>query len=307
LGNYWRCCNNSIPEIGKTVNYLISEKNEESLSGKIMNIEDDLKGRVRDFWDDASCGEVYASGQSERDYYESHSNARYELEPYILDFAKFNEGQGKDVLEIGVGMGADHIEWAKAKPHLLVGIDLTPRAVEHTKNRLTIYGLESEVKVADAEKLPFANDSFDIVYSWGVLHHSPNTATAINEVFRVLRPNGIARIMIYHTYSLTGYMLWMRYALFGGRPFQTLKEIYSKHLESPGTKAYSVQETKQLFSGFSKVNIRTHLTFGDLLQGAVGQRHQGKILSLAKRIWPRKILKRLFKNHGLYLLIEAQK
>src|SRR6185503_3570937 len=114
-------------------------------------------------------------------------------------------------------------------------------------------------------------------------------------------------IMIYHTYSLTGYMLWVRYALFGARPFQSLREIYSKHLESPGTKAYSIQETKQLFNSFSKGNIRTQLTFGDLLQGAVGQRHRGKILSMAKLLWPRKILKRLFKNHGLYLLIEAQK
>ena len=272
-----------------------------------MRNEADLKTQVRNFWDDKSCGEVYATGQSERDYYESHSRARYELEPYIRDFAKFHEGQGKDVLEIGIGMGADHIEWAKSQPHSLTGIDLTPRAIEHTTKRMTIYGLKSEVGVGDAEKLPFDDESFDLVYSWGVLHHSPNTPEAVNEVFRVLRANGTARIMIYHKYSLTGYMLWARYGLLAGRPLRSLSEIYADYLESPGTKAYSTDEARVMFDRFSQVNIRTQLSFGDLLQGAVGQRHRGILLIVAKNLWPRWLLKRIFKNHGLDLLIEARR
>ena len=173
----------------------------------------DLKTEVRDFWNKESCGERYASGDAEKEYYESHSKARYDLESYIADFAKFNEGYNKDVLEIGVGMGADHLEWAKSKPKSLTGIDLTPRAVEHTKKKLALYHLKSELKVADAEKLPFADNSFDLIYSWGVLHHSPDTPKSVDEVFRVLRPGGIAKIMIYHKYSLIGYMLWVRSAM----------------------------------------------------------------------------------------------
>ena len=73
-----------------------------------MRDEADLKTQVREFWDDRSCGEVYASGQSEGDAYESHGRARYELEPYVRDFGRFHEGQGKDVLEIGVGMGLEY-------------------------------------------------------------------------------------------------------------------------------------------------------------------------------------------------------
>ena len=269
--------------------------------------EPQLKTQVRDFWDDASCGEVYATGQSDKSYYDSHSKARYDLEPYLHEFAGFQEGQGKDVLEIGVGMGADHIKWAESRPKSLTGIDLTPRAIEHTKKRLSTYGLRSEVRVADAEQLPFADNSFDLVYSWGVLHHSPNTPEAISEVLRVLRPKGIARIMIYQKYSITGSMLWFRYALLAGRLFQPLAEIYAEHLESPGTKAYSAKEAGEMFDGYSDVSIRTQLAFGDLLLGASGQRHKGMLLTVARAVWPRWLLRRAFKKYGLYLLIEAKK
>jgi ubiquinone/menaquinone biosynthesis C-methylase UbiE len=266
-----------------------------------------LKSSVRDFWDAKSCGEVYASGESERQYYESQSLQRYRLEPYILDFARFGDATGNDVLEIGVGMGADHAQLARAQPRSLTGVDLTPRAVMHTSRRLELLGLSSAVRVADAENLPFDENSFDQVYSWGVLHHSPDTQQAINEVYRVLRPGGLTRIAIYHKYSLVGYMLWLRYALLVGRPFRSLAYIYAHYLESPGTKAFSMREASQMCRRFSASNIRTQLSFGDLLEGAVGQRHSGMLLSIAKALWPRWLLKRLFRRHGLYLLIEAVK
>ena len=266
-----------------------------------------LKHKVKEFWNTKSCGEIYALGRSEREYYESSSKSRFVLEPYIHDFAKFTDGKDKDILEIGVGMGADHAEWAKSKPRSLTGVDLTPRAIEHTSKRLSFLGLNSTLRVEDAENLSFVDNSFDLVYSWGVLHHSPNTQQAIQEIFRVLRPDGITRIMIYHKYSLTGYMLWMRYALLKGRPFRSLDDIYFNYLESPGTNAYQVNAAKKMFSCYSKVDIKIQLGFGDLLEGAVGQRHRGILLPIVKALWPRKLLKVLFKNHGLMLLIEAQK
>jgi ubiquinone/menaquinone biosynthesis C-methylase UbiE len=266
-----------------------------------------LKHEVREFWDEASCGEVYAQGGSLREQFESQARARYELEPYIRDFARFEEGAGRDVLEIGVGMGADHLEWAKARPRSLTGIDLTPRAIEFTRDRVELYGLASDLRTGDAEDLDFADNSFDLVYSWGVLHHSPDTARAVKEVLRVLRPGGEARVMIYHKYSLTGYMLWIRYALLAGRPGRTLADIYAHHLESLGTKAFTTEETREMFAGFTHIDVRTQLAFGDLLRGAVGQRHSGPLLSVAKVIHPRWLIKRLFPSHGLMLLIRATK
>jgi ubiquinone/menaquinone biosynthesis C-methylase UbiE len=181
-----------------------------------------LKGEVREFWDRASCGEVYARGGTLREQYDNHARARYRLEPYIHPFARFADGRGLDVLEIGVGMGADHLEWAKAGPASLTGVDLTPRAVKHAETRLELHGFRSNLEVADAESLPFADGSFDLVYSWGVLHHSPDTGRAVREVWRVLRPGGRARVMIYHKHSLVGYMLWVRYALLAGHARRTL-------------------------------------------------------------------------------------
>jgi ubiquinone/menaquinone biosynthesis C-methylase UbiE len=267
-------------------------------------VSEQEKSAVQEFWNRQSCGEVYAAGESLRDQLDAQARTRYELEPYIFDFARFADGRDRDVLEVGVGMGADHLEWAKAAPRSLTGVDLTPRAIEFTRSRFDVYGLTSRLECADAERLPFADDSFDVVYSWGVLHHSPNTPKAINEVFRVLRPGGIARVMIYHRWSISGYLLWLRYGMLAGLD---LDQVYARYLESPGTKAYTIAEAEQMFARFTNVRARSQLSFGDLLQGAVGQRHGGALLSAAKKVWPRALIRRFMSRHGLMLLVDAEK
>jgi len=266
-----------------------------------------LKSAVRDFWEQGSCGEVYAEGASARERFEAQAKARYEMEGFIFPFARFQEGAGKDVLEIGVGMGADHVEWAKSRPRSLNGVDLTQRAVDHTRRRVELYGLDSTVQTADAEHLPFADESFDIVYSWGVLHCTPDTPRAIREVWRVLRPGGSARIMVYHRHALVGYMLWARYALLKGKLGRSLDEVYGEYLESPGTKVYNEEEARGLFKDFSRVTTSIELSNGDLLEGEAGQRHHGALLSLGRRIWPRGLVRKLFPRRGLFLMIDAVK
>ncbi|MDZ7938373.1 MAG: class I SAM-dependent methyltransferase [Rhodoferax sp.] len=266
----------------------------------------DQKQEVRAFWNEASCGEaLYLSGE-DREGFTEQSLRRYELEPYILDFARFEEFRGKKVLEVGVGLGADHQKFAEAGADLY-GIDLTERAVAHTRNRLACFGIESRLEVGDAEHLAYGDASFDLVYSWGVLHHSPNTPHAIAEVWRVLKRGGVCKIMIYHKWSMVGLLLWLRYAFLSLRPFTSLKQIYSRHLESPGTKAYSMAEAKILFEVFAEVKIHTVMTHGDLLESGAGQRHQGAMLSIGRKVWPRKLIRALFPNAGLFMLIEARK
>ena len=222
-----------------------------------MAASSELKARVRDHWNAESCGESYAATSGGALDLSKQARERYAIEPYILPFAKFEEGVGRNVLEIGIGMGADHALWARSRPRQLCGVDLTSRAVEVTAERLAAEGLSSQLREADAEALPFCEGSFDIVYSWGVLHHSPNTPECIREVFRVLRPGGVARVMIYHTWSLVGLMLWTRYALLAGRPGRSLRDIYFHHLESPGTKAYTVESARCMFvgAGFSAKSL----------------------------------------------------
>lgn len=264
------------------------------------------KQAVHDFWQRASCGEdLYLEGTARADYVEQ-ARQRYQLEPYIEQFAAFELAAGREVLEIGVGLGADHQRFAEAGA-VLSGIDLTPRAVEHVRHRLQLFGLQSRLATGDAEQLTFPPSSFDVVYSWGVIHHSPDTPRAVAEIHRVLKPGGVARVMIYHKWSMVGYMLWLRYGLLRGCPGTTLTEIYAKQLESPGTKAYTRAQARRLFSAFSQVEIRTVLTHGDLLQSQAGQRHEGALLALARRIWPRALLRRLAPGHGLFMLITATK
>jgi ubiquinone/menaquinone biosynthesis C-methylase UbiE len=240
------------------------------------------KKLVKDFWNEASCGEeLYLKG-FDKDSYLNQSTIRYSLEPEIIEFAEFPKFKGKRTLEIGVGLGADHQKLAEHGA-ILSGIDLTPRAINHTKRRFELMGLNSELQIADAENLPFEDNSFDAVYSWGVLHHSPDTQKAVNEVYRILKPGGLAKIMIYNKHSLIGYMLWTRYALLKFKPFKSLTTIYSDHLESPGTKAYTYNEAKILFSKFDIDSIDSPLTSADLLNSEVGQKHRGGYISIAKK------------------------
>lgn len=261
------------------------------------------KQLVHDYWNHSSCGETYAIGKTLHEKLYAQEQRRYELEPFISGFAKFEQGYNRDVLEIGVGMGADHLQWAKHKPRNLTGIDLTSKALEFTRNRLFFNRFQSNLIQADAENLPYADSSFDIVYSWGVLHHSPDTAKAISEVFRVLKPGGVARIMVYNRYSIVGFLLWLRYAKFK----KSLDEIYCNFLESPGTKAFTIQEAEKMFEQFKVTEIDIELSVGDLLEGNAGQRHRGPLLTIAKAFWPRKWIRRNFKDLGLFMMIEATK
>lgn len=265
--------------------------------------------KVRDFWNKASCGEIYAGEGGDKARYSEVSRKRYMLEPYLKPFARFEEAYGKDVLEIGVGMGSDHQCLAEARPRSLHGIDLTERALEHTQNRFRAFGLVSELAAGNAEQLAFADASFDFVYSWGVIHHSPDTSKAAQEILRVLRPGGVARIMIYHRNSPVGWMLWTRYALLRGKPWVGLNQIYAQHLESPGTKAFSVSEAQELFIGAREVKTTVMLCMGDLLDGEVGQRHRGPLLTVAKALWPRWLIKGVgeYFDFGLGLMIEVRK
>ncbi len=265
------------------------------------------KQAVHDFWNTESCGEsLYLDGHT-RDDYRRQSNVRYDLEPYILEFAGFNQVKEKKVLELGTGLGADHQRFREAGA-ILYGIDLTRRAVEHSKRRFRVFEFDENLQVADAENLPFKNESFDWVYSWGVLHHTPNTERAVAEASRVLKSRGTAKVMIYHKYSFVGFMLWIRYALLRFKPMTPLQEIYSRYLESPGTKAYSISEARELFAGkFTKVDVRVVLTHGDLLSSSVGQRHRGLFLQVARLIWPRWFIRTFCQRYGLFMLITATK
>ncbi len=258
------------------------------------------KNEVRRFWDADPCGTRYLE---QRQDFEAHARRRYGLEPHIAEFADFKSARGKKVLEIGVGMGADYLEWLKAGAQA-TGIDLSSASLEQARRRCEIAGYQADLRIGDAENLPFPDGSFDVVYSYGVMHHSPDTARCVREAWRVLKPGGKLKIMVYHHPSLTGLMLWLRYGM--GRGMSLRQSVYD-HLESPGTKSYTMQEAEALMQGFRDVNVRLVFSPGDLLLHKPSQRFQSAFYRLVWKSYPRWLLKRLADHWKLFLLVGATK
>lgn len=226
-----------------------------------------LKEAVRQFWDAAPIGITEVTGMPEGTaaFFEAVDARRYALEPFIARYARFEEQAGRRVLEVGCGTGADLMRFARAGARVS-GVDLSARSLALTRRRFELEALEADLHVADAEALPYPDARFDLVYSWGVLHHTPDTACAIAELCRVLVPGGRACVMLYHRASLFALQAWLRYALLGGRPWRGVAGVLAAHVESPGTKAYTRAEARALFEGggFADVVLEPVLTVWDL-------------------------------------------
>jgi len=121
----------------------------------------------------------------------------------IFDYDRY---RGARVLEIGCGMGCMAMNWARQGAQI-TAIDLNPVAVEQTRQRFAVFGLEGDIRQVDAERLPFDDAQFDFVYSWGVVHHTPGIRNAIAEMYRVLKPGGRAGLMLYHRHSILSKIL----------------------------------------------------------------------------------------------------
>lgn len=267
--------------------------------------------KVRKHWEAETAGTRYSTSTESATFYAEVRAARYELEPFIESFAQFETAKNLDVLEIGVGVGSDFSNWVSAGA-IATGIDLTTAAIEHTRAHLESRGLDSktfELRQANAEMLPFPDESFDLVYSWGVLHHTPQTTTALAEVQRVLRSNGRMKIMVYSKNSWSAWMMWGIHGLLKGRPLKSPRTCVYENLESPGTKSYSIEEARELVAsaGFGNISISTVLGPGDLLSIEPSKRYRSVLSRLAFASYPRWLVRALGDRFGLYMLIAAEK
>lgn len=259
-----------------------------------------LKNKVADFWNAEPCGTRYLGEKSE---FVAHARARYQLEPHIFNFAGFTSARGLRVLEIGVGMGADYQQWLQAGA-IATGVDLSAASLEQAQRRCELARLRPALHLADAENLPFASDSFDVVYSYGVMHHSPDTSGCLNEAWRVLKPGGEARIMLYHHLSLTGIMLWLRYGVWRA---QSIRQCVYENLESPGTKTFTRCEVLELMRDFESITMDQVFSPGDLLLHQPSAGFGGRFYQVLWKLFPRAILRRIAKPWGLFLLVRGKK
>jgi SAM-dependent methyltransferase len=199
-----------------------------------------------------------------REFFDAVERHRYtEYAPWMSLVMGFNQFAGARLLEVGCGMGTDLLQFARGGAHV-TGVDLVPRSLEITRRRFQLYGERGHFLVADAERLPFADESFDVVYSNGVLHHTPGTSRAVGEAHRVLRRGGTAKVMLYHRDSLAywGGLMLGRGVLKGeflrGRSVAELlsrRAEYSEHDGQPLVKVFSRRQARALFELFKEAKI----------------------------------------------------
>jgi 2-polyprenyl-3-methyl-5-hydroxy-6-metoxy-1,4-benzoquinol methylase len=131
-------------------------------------MHENLNTKVREFWENEPCGtSTVVTGDTEKyslEFFEKIEKQRYKVEPYIHSCAQFTRYRGKKVLEVGVGAGTDHLQWARAGAECF-GVDLTEAAIKTTQKRLEAYHLSSQLKRLDGENLPYEDKRFDVVYS----------------------------------------------------------------------------------------------------------------------------------------------
>lgn len=173
--------------------------------------------------------------------------------------------KGKDVLEIGCGLGTMLMNWAQNGANC-TGVDLNLTSIEQSKRRFDLHKLKADIRLEDANNLPFGNAEFDYVWSWGVLHHSPNLELSIKELFRVLKPGGGFGIMLYNRKSLYQWYMtdFIEGFLHRENQFLSPLELNSRygdgHKEegNPHTWPVTKKEGLSLISPFSKdAEVRT--------------------------------------------------
>jgi SAM-dependent methyltransferase len=250
--------------------------------------------QVQAFWAEHPCGEHFVAGADDVGYarfFDEYDRFRYDRESHILDCLDGVDFRGRKVLEIGLGLGADS-EQIIRRGARWTGVDLTAESVDRVKTRLQLRGVPyDDVIQGSVLELPFPDNSFDVVFSHGVLHHVPDIAQAQRELARVLRPGGEAVVMLYAKYSLNYLVsvgivrrlgLIAMYAL--DRAGLRFASIYGRHVENarrvglrnylamqnfvhrntdgpenPYSKVYSLADVRRDFPSFSVV--RAHKEF----------------------------------------------
>lgn len=166
--------------------------------------------QVKDYWDRRPCNIRHSALEvGSKSYFDEVDARRYFVEPHILDFADFSRWRGKSVLEIGCGIGTDMVRFISNGANY-VGTELSTESLEVARLRLAAYGLEGNLQEVDVEELSVTlqtDHKFDLIYSFGVLHHTPDILRALKEIRKVARDSSEFRFMVYSKHSWKSAMI----------------------------------------------------------------------------------------------------
>ncbi len=221
-------------------------------------------------WNTTACGEL-AGDKDGHDYFLNVERERYLQQPWQREFFRFDTFSGQRVLEIGVGHGTDLMQFARSGA-TCAGVDITDNHLQLTARNFQLQGKEVELLKADATSLPFADNSFDCVYSFGVIHHIPEAQAVAREIFRVLRPGG--KVMAGFYYKWSAFHLFMKLLRNGIGSGWLWTKGYAGLLATiergadgvgvkPFVKLYSKREVRRLFSCFDIADVSIHQLSAD--------------------------------------------
>jgi glycosyltransferase involved in cell wall biosynthesis/ubiquinone/menaquinone biosynthesis C-methylase UbiE len=239
---------------------------------------DAYKEEVQNQWNHNPVGPQYVKATAAHTlewFQEIEAHRYHEYAPWMQEVMEFSRHSGEAVLDIGGGIGTDLSQFARHGARV-TDVDLSSGHLELARENFALRGLSGRFVHHDAEDLPFDDNAFDVVYSNGVLHHTPNTRRAVSEVYRVLKPGGLTIVMMYAENSLH---YWSRLVWELGLEENMLKdysigEIMSRHVEltkndaKPLVKVYSARRLRALFSAFRDITIlKRQLTAPELPDG----------------------------------------
>jgi 2-polyprenyl-3-methyl-5-hydroxy-6-metoxy-1,4-benzoquinol methylase len=206
---------------------------------------------VRGYWNRRPCNIRHSTKPvGTREYFDEVEARKYFVEPHIPRFAEFERWQGKKVLEIGCGIGTDTINFARAGAQV-TAVDLSEASQEVAKQRAAVFGLQDRIRfyAGNAEQLSsfVPVEPYDLVYSFGVIHHTPHPERVMEQVRQYLAPGSTVKVMVYHRHSWK--VLWILLT-YGRGQFWKLPELVARYSEAesgcPVTYAYTPREAQAL-------------------------------------------------------------
>jgi 2-polyprenyl-3-methyl-5-hydroxy-6-metoxy-1,4-benzoquinol methylase len=217
--------------------------------------------RVRDFWNARPCNLRHSTKPiGSREYFDEVERRKYFVEPHIPGFAEFPRWNGRRVLEIGCGLGTDTVSFARAGAQV-TAIELSNESAALAGQRLAVYGLadRATIHTGNAEELPgvVPPQPFDLVYSFGVIHHSPHPRRIVEHIRRYMTPDSELRLMVY---SRISYKLFWIMKQEGIWDLSRIDELLARNSEAqsgcPVTYSYDAEGAAALLQGFRIIEMR---------------------------------------------------
>jgi 2-polyprenyl-3-methyl-5-hydroxy-6-metoxy-1,4-benzoquinol methylase len=280
--------------------------------------DDNLQAKSRGWWETNPMSydwhKSLQAPEGSREYFEEidrrffASSSFYRGNRPFEQWIPFDRLVGKRVLEIGCGLGA-HAQLLSEAGCQLTCIDLTEKAVENTSRRLALNGLRADIRRMDAEQMDFPDGEFDFVWSWGVIHHSADTERIIRHVYRVLKPGGEFRLMVYYRRSLSGLYCIIR-GFLTGKFFKgmSVQQVLSFYTDGYMARFYTRREFRELLMrcGFSSVETRVLGQKSELFP-IPGKGVSGRLKRVLLRCTPDWLAERVLSIAGYFLFATAHK